>query len=251
MNSGFTLDRRAFGGLLAGLGAATLAGIAPAARAAAPDGSGAVTGMVAALQAARALSFTTQSSFGASVAADRLRTLGTRASVVFKREGGLFVAFGGGGEPDVRMLIAGDEVTLYSLSLAAKTVLKLAPENGWAFAIPGVFIPFLGLLGDDAGKDFFGGITSVTPIAQGEAGQPEQSTLVSVMGGGFTGEVWVDRSTGLPARTTGTWFAATGGMAASAAVDFSGWTAEDPADGAFTIEGLAGAKSVGLDGLGL
>lgn len=251
MKNSLAVDRRAFGGLLAGLGAAALAGSGPAARAAAPDGAGAVTDMVAALQAARALSFTAQSSFGASVAADRLRTLGTRASVVFKRSGGLFAAFGGGGEPDVRMLIAGDEVTLYSLSLAAKTVLKLAPENGWAFAVPGVFVPFLGLLGDDPGKDFFGGITTMTPIAQGEAGQAEQSTLVSVMGGSFTGEVWVDRSNGLPARTTGTWFAAKGGMAASAAVDFSGWTSEDPADGAFTVEGLDQAKPVGLDDLGL
>lgn len=246
----FAADRRAFGGFLAGLGAAALLGV-PGARAAAPDGAGAVADMIAALQAARALSFTVQASYGASVAADRLRTLGSRASVVFERPGRLFAAFGGGGEPDVRLLISNGEATLYSLSLAAKTVLKLAPEKGAAFSVPGVFIPFLGLLGEDAATDFFGGITTVTPIAQGAPGQGEQTTLASVMGGSFTGEVWVDRSTGLPARTTGTWFGAAGGVAASAAVDLSGWSSAAPVAEAFTADGLEGAKSVDIDGVGL
>lgn len=250
MVKSFAADRRAFGGMLAGLGAAALLGV-PRAWAAAPDGAGAVNDMIAALQAARALSFTVQASYGASVAADRLRTLGSRASVVFERPGRLFATFGGGGEPDVRLLISDGQATLYSLSLAAKTVLKLAPEKGAAFAVPGVFIPFLGLLGDDASKDFFGGITSVTPIAEGAPGQAEQTTLASVMGGAFTGEVWIDRSIGLPARTTGTWFGAAGGVAASAAVDFSGWSSEAPVAGAFAADGLDGAKSVEINGLGL
>ena len=69
--------------------------------------------------------------------------------------------------------------------------------------------------------------------------------------GAFTGEVWIDRSIGLPARTTGTWFGAAGGVAASAAVDFSGWSSEAPVAGAFAADGLDGAKSVEINGLGL
>lgn len=244
------LNRRAFGAAAAGLGATMFLGAARA-QAAAPDGAGAVADMVAALQAARSLSFTAQSSFGASVAQDRLRTLGSRASVVMKRPDSIFAVFGDGGEPDVQLLVSGGEATLFRLSLAAKTVLKLAPENGWAFAVPGLFIPFLGLLGDDAGKDFFGGVNSVTPIAEGAPGQAEQTTLVSVMGGSFTGEVWINRGNGLPARTTGTWFGAKGGVAASAAVNFSEWTSEAPGGSDAAAAAMAGARSVGLDDLGL
>ena len=250
MGERFTLGRRAFGGLLAGL-AATAISRAPQARAAAPDGAGAVKDMIAALSASRALSFTVESSFGASVSHDKLRTLGTRASVVFQRPDSLFMVFGGGGQPDVQLLVSGGEATLFRLSLASKTVLKLVPENGPAFSVPGLFIPFLGLLSENAGPDFFGDITSITALAQGTPDQPETTTLAAVMGSRFTGEVWVDRSTGLPARTTGTWFGAKGDLAASAAVNFTGWSAEAPVAGAFAVKGLSEAKTVELDGLGL
>lgn len=244
------IGRRAFGGLLAG-GMAT-AVLAPGhSRAAAPDGAGAINDMMAALQAAKALSFTTDTAFGASVAQDKLKTLGSRADVVFVRGDSLFAAFGGGGEPDVQLLVTGDEATLFRLSLASKTILKLAPEGGAAFMVPGVFIPFLGLLADDPGTAFFGGVNSITAIAQGLPDQAEQTSLAAVMGGGFTGEVWVDRSNGLPTRTNGTWFSAKGNVAASAAINFSGWSSQAPVASAFAVKGLAEAKSVELDALGL
>jgi hypothetical protein len=250
MNNAFTPGRRAFTGMLMGAAAAAVLPAARA-RAAAPDGAGAVADMAAALQAAKALSFTADSNFGASVAKDKLRTLGNRASVVFQRPDSLFAVFGGGGEQDVQMLISGGEATLFRLSLASKTVLKLVPENGAAFAVPGLFIPFLGLLGDDPATSFFGGINQVTPITQGLPDQPEQTVLAAVMGKAFTGEVWIDKSTSLPLRSNGTWFGAKGDVAASAAVSFSGWSSEAPIAGAFAIKGVDAAKSVELDGLGL
>ncbi len=250
MGNHLTLGRRAFGGLLAGL-ALTAVSRVPEALAAAPDGAGAVEDMLSALTASRALSFTAESSFGASVSKDRLRTLGNRASVVFQRPDSLFIVFGGGGQPDVQMLISGGEATLLRLSLASKTVLKLAPENGPAFAVPGLFIPFLGLLSETAGAEFFGDISSVTALAQGAPDQPETTTLAAVMASRFTGEVWVNKSTSLPVRTTGTWFGAKGDVAASAAVNFTGWSTEPPVAGAFAVKGLAEAKTVELDGLGL
>ena len=244
------MGRRGFGRALAGIAAITVLGKAGA-QAAAPDGAGAVTDMLAGLQAAKALSFTAQSSFGASVNKDALKTLGNRASVVFARPDSLFIVFGGDGAPDVQMLISGGEATLYRLSLAAKTVLKLAPENGAAFMVPGVFVPFLGLLADNPEQAFFGGINGVTAIAQGLPDQPEKTSLAAVMGSGFTGEVWVERSTSLPARINGTWFGTKGDVAASAAVTFSEWSSAAPVAEAFTVKGLADAKSVALDELGL
>ena len=245
------IGRRKFGTLVAGAATAALVARAKAASAAAPDGAGAVQDMLAALQAARALAFTSDASFGATVAKDKLKVLGTRANVVFQRPDSLFAVFGAGGEPDVQMLITGGEATLFRLSLASKTVLKLAPENGAAFMVPGVFIPFLGLLASNPEAAFFGGVNSVTSIAEGTPDQPEATTLAAVMGAGFTGEVWVNRSTGLPARTTGTWFGAKGDVAASAAVDYSAWSSEAPVAGAFAVKGLDAAKMVALDGLGL
>ena len=250
MSNALKLGRRGFGGMVAGLAAATVLR-APQALAAAPDGAGAIQDMAAALQAARALSFTTDASFGASVTKDKLKTLGNRSSVVFQRPDSLFIVFGGDGGPDVQMLIAGGEATLYRLSLGAKTVLKLVPENGAAFAVPGLFIPALGLLSDNVDTDFFGGVTSVTPIAQGAPDQPEQTTLAAVMGAGFTGEVWVARSNGLPSRVSGTWFGAKGDVAASAVLNLSGWSSEAPVEGAFAVKGLPEAKSVEIDALGL
>lgn len=250
MEAELKLGRRQFGGLLAAV-AATAALGGHRASAAAPDGAGAIQDMVGALQAARALSCTTDATFGASVAKDKLRTLGSRSSVVFQRPDSLFIVFGEGGQPDVQMLISGGEATLYRLSLAAKTVLRLAPENGAAFAVPGLFIPILGLLSENVDKDFFGGITSVTPIAQGAADQPEATTLAAVLGGGFSGEVWVAKSNGLPSRVTGTWFGAKGDVAASAVLNLSGWSSEAPVEGAFAVKGLSEAKSVDLDALGL
>lgn len=242
--------RRRFGTLLAG-GAAVALGRVPPAWAATPDGAGAVPDMLAVLQAAKALSFTADLQFGAAVAKDGLRTLGNRAGVVFERPDRLFAVFGAGGEPDVRLLISDGAATLFRLSMASKTVLKLAPENGAAFSVPGLFIPFLGLLADNPEAAFFGGVKSVTPVAEGSPGQSEQTTLSAVMGAGFTGELWVNRSTSLPERTTGTWFGTKGDMAASAAVTFSAWSSEAPVAGAFTVQGLDAARSVTLDGLGL
>ncbi|PZF76154.1 hypothetical protein DK847_13160 [Aestuariivirga litoralis] len=250
MRDDLMIGRRGFAGFLAGGAVAAIAGTAGV-RAAAPDGAGAVNDTLAALQAAKALSFTADSVFGASVAKDRLKTLGTRASVVFTRPDSLFAVFGGGGEPDVQMLITGGEATLLRLSLAAKTVVKLAPERGAAFMVPGLFIPFLGLLSQDPATDFFGGVNSITPIAQGLPDQPEQTTLDAVMGGRFTGEVWVDRSTSLPARINGTWFSGTGDVAASAAVTFTGWSSEVPPASAFALKGIDAAKAVDIDALGL
>lgn len=250
MGIDWKLGRRGFGGVVAGLAAATVLR-APRAVAAAPDGAGAIQDMVAALQGAKALSVTTDATFGASVTKDKLKTLGNRSSVVFQRPDSLFIVFGEGGQPDVQMLITGGEATLYRLSLAAKTVIKLAPENGAAFAVPGLFIPVLGLLSENIDKDFFGGVTSVTPIAQGAPDQPEQTTLAAVMGSGFTGEVWVAKSNGLPTRVSGTWFGAKGDVAASAVLNLSGWSSEAPVEGAFAVKGLPDAKTVELDALGL
>lgn len=250
MRHSTTTRRRTLGLMMIGLGAGTLMR-APSAMAAAPDGAGAVTDMAAALQSATALSFKANSSFGASVASEKLKTLGSQASVVFQRPDSLFAVFGAGGEPDVQMLISGGEATLFRLSLASKATVKLAPENGAAFAVPGLFIPFLGLLADDPETGFFGGINSVTPIAQAAPDQPQETTLAAVMGGSFTGEVWVDKGTSLPTRTTGTWFGANTGVAASAAVNYIGWSSAAPAEGAFAVKGLAEAKSVELDALGL
>ena len=73
MSTAVPLSRRALGKAMLGLAAASALRV-PLASAAAPDGAGAVTDMVAALQAARALSFTANSTFGASVATAKLKT---------------------------------------------------------------------------------------------------------------------------------------------------------------------------------
>lgn len=244
-----SMNRRAFGGLAAGLAAAAL--MPAAGSATAPDGAGAVNDMMAALQAAAALTFDSETTFGASVAKDRLLTLGSRAHVVFQRPGTVFAVFGGGAEPDVQLLIANGEATLYRLSLASKTVLTLDPGNGAAFAVPGLFLPVLGLLGENIEADLFGGIQSVTPIAQAAPDQPEETTLAAVMGKRFTGEVWIDKSSARPVRMTGTWFGGKGDVAASAAVNLSAWSNAAPVAGVFAVKGLAEAKSVGLGELGL
>lgn len=245
------LSRRSFASILAGAGA-SLSLPGRWAAAAAPDGAGAVNDMIAALQSSDALSFTVDMDFGAAAASQAaVKTPGKRARVVFQRPDTLFAVFGEGGGPDVQMLVQGGEATLFRLSLAAKTVLKLAPDNGAAFAVPGLFLPFMGLLSTDVEKDFFGGITSITPLAQGLPDQPEDTTLAAVMGGRFTGETWIAKSNGLPTRITGTWFGAKGDLAASAAVSFSGWSPEPPAAEAFAVKGLAEARAVDLGELGL
>lgn len=247
-----SLNRRHVGQLMAGLGVAALSGGGQRVRAAAPDGTGSVMNMVAALQASKSLSFRTYTSFGASVARDKLKTLGARSTVVFQRPDTLFAVFGDGGDGDVQLMVSGGQATLYRMSLASKVVLTLAPETGAAFSVPGVFIPFLGLLSDDVTKDLFGGIQSVTPIAEGTAQQSESTTLVAVMGNGFTGEVWTNVSNGLPARVNGTWFGTKGDTAASAAVTFSDWSTEPPVEAAFAGKGAVDqAKTVKLEALGL
>lgn len=249
MRERLVLNRRAMGGALASLTASALLSLPS--RAAAAGGTGSVADMVSALQSAAALTFDVEASFGASAGSSGLRTLGPRAHVVFERPDRLFAVFGGGGGEDVQLLIDGGEATLFRLPLASKTVLKLMPENGAAFAVPGLFLPFLGLLGGDVNQDFFGSIQSTTPIAQGAPDQPEQTTLTAVMGKRFTGEVWVDKSNGLPGRIIGTWFGAKADVAASAALNLTGWTTQVPAVSRFAVEGLADAKQVGIDELGL
>lgn len=252
MPNRLTLNRRNFSHGLAGLGTVALTGFVQGAQAAAPDGAGSIMNMSAMLQASKSLSFRTDTSFGASVAGDKLKTLGARAKVVFQRPDTLFAVFGEGGEEDVQVLLSGGQATLYRLSLASKAVLKLAPENGAAFSVPGFFIPFLGLLSDDVVKDLFGGIQSVTPIAEGSASQPESTSLVAVMGSSFTGEVWTSVSNGLPTRVSGTWFSAKGDTAASAAVGFTDWSSEPPVEGAFAANGMVDqAKTVNIEALGL
>lgn len=248
MMTSLKLGRRGFGALVAGAGLAAM--LRPQALAAA-TGAEAIDAMAAALQGAKALSFTAEMDFGGAAASARLRTLGTRASVVFARPDSLFAVFGGGGEPDVQLLIAGGKANIYRLSLAARTELALDPAAGAAFAVPGVFVPFLALLADDVKAALFGDIRSVTPIAQGAPDQPETTTLTAVMGKSFTGEVWVDKATGFPARTTGTWFGAKQDVAASAAVNLSGWSTAAPDAAAFAPKGLTEAKAVELEALGL
>jgi len=244
------LSRRAMGRVVAGFAAMTCR-LTPV-RATTPDGAGAVPDMIEALQSADALSFTADAVFGASATNTDFRNLGTRVHVVFQRPGTLFAVFGEGGGPDLQMLISGGEVTLLRLSLASKTVLKLVPGNGAAFAVPGLFLPFMGLLSENVEVDFFGGIQSVTPIAQGAPDQPEETMLNAVMGHRFTGEVWTDKGSGRPARVIGTWFGGDGGkVAASAAVNFTGWSSEAPVASAFTPQGLDAAKMVDFSQLGL
>ena len=252
MSHRFSQTRRGFGHGLVGFGSLALALGIQRVRAAAPDGAGSVLNMVAVLQSAKSLSFTVGSSFGTSVAKENLKTLGSRASVVFQRPDTLFVVFGEGGEDDIQLLVTGGQATLFRTSLASKTVLKIAPESGAAFSVPGLFIPFLGLLSDSAETDLFGEIKSLTPIAQGTANQAEPTTLVEVLGSSFTGEVWTSVSSGLPSRVSGTWFSSKGDAAASAAVSFADWSFEPPAEGAFPASSqLEQAKSVNIEELGL
>jgi len=248
MTTSSRLSRRGFGALAAAAGLA--AALRPRAAAAAA-GTEAIDAMASALQAAQALSFTADMDFGSAAATPKRVTLGTRASVVFARPDSLFAVFGGGGEPDVQLLIAGGKANIYRLSLAARTELALDPAAGAAFAVPGVFVPFLALLADDVKAALFGDIRSVTPIAQGAPDQPETTALTAVMGKSFTGEVWVDKATGFPARTTGTWFGAKQDVAASAAVNFAGWSTAAPDASAFAPKGLTEAKAVELEALGL
>jgi len=248
MTNAYRIGRRGFGALAAGAGLAAMLR-QPALAAAA--GAEAIDAMAAALQGAKALSFTAEMDFGGAAASGKLRTLGTRASVVFARPDSLFAVFGGGAQADVQLLISGGKANIYRLSLTSRAELPLAPGNGAAFAVPGLFVPFLALLADDVKAALFGDIRSVTPIAQGAPDQPETTTLTAVMGSRFTGEAWVDKATGFPARTTGTWFGAKQDVAASAAVNFAGWSTAAPDAAAFAPKGLTEAKAVQLEALGL
>lgn len=247
-----SLSRRDFSRVFAGLGIANIAGCIRPATAAAPDGAGNIMNMIATLQASRSLSFRSDAQFGASVARDGLKTLGARATVVLQRPDTIFAVFGEGGQEDVQLLISGGQATLFRLSLASKVLLKLVPDDGAAFAVPGLFIPFLGLLSGDVERNLFGGIKSMQQIAEGAAGQPEANTLVAVMGGRFTGEIWTNVSDGLPARISGTWFSGTGDTAASASVTLADWSFTPPVEAAFAANGLVDqAKIVDIEALGL
>lgn len=237
------LNRRRFGGLLAGLaGAAATAGVG---RATAPDGAGAVAEMMAGLQGASAMGFAAEMSYGASVAQAKLLTLGNAVLVKFSRGGKLLATSRAG---DTVLLVDGISATLFRPAAAAKTEMTLVSQDGSAFTVPGLFLPWLGLLSTNVDREFFGGISGVTPLAQGAPEQPEMTTLAAVMGSTFTGEVWVDRASGRPARVIGTWFGSD--VAASAAVNFSGWS--DTVDAsAFDVKGLSEAKTVALEALGL
>lgn len=242
------LNRRRFGGLIAGL--AGTAATSGAARATAPDGSGAIKDMMVALQSASAMVFMAETNYGASVAKAKLLTLGSVTKVIFNRSGKLLATSGTRAVPDAVLLVDGGTATLFRPAVGARAVVSLAPQDGGAFAVTGMFLPWLGLLSADVGKDFFGGIASVTPLAEGAPDQPETTTLAAVMGSAFTGEVWVDRDNGRPARVIGTWFDSGGDRAASAAVNLSGWS-DVVETSAFEVKGLAEAKTVALDALGL
>jgi hypothetical protein len=208
--------------------------------------------MVAALQSSNALSFRASMSFGASVAAHKLKTLGTRTIVAYQRADTIFAVFGGGGEPDVQLLVSNGQATLFRLSLASKAVLKLVPDNGAAFSVPGFFIPFLGLLSANPEKDLFGELKSVTPMAQGTESQSEPTALAAVVGRSFTGEIWTNVSNGLPAQLTGTWFHSKDNTAVSAAVSFADWSSNPQADAGVAANGqVERAMTVDVDALGL
>jgi hypothetical protein len=208
--------------------------------------------MLAALQASKALSFRAEMSFGASVARDDLKILGTRAKVVFQRPDTLLAVFGESGEEDIQLLVSGGQATVFRLSLAARAVLPLVPANGAAFSVPGFFIPFLGLVSADAEKELFGEIKSLTPIAEDSGNQTEPTTLVAALGSSFTGEVWTNVSNGLPNRLSGTWLHSKNNTSASAVVSFSDWSSEPPVDGGLNAIGFADqAKIVDVEALGL
>lgn len=251
MSNRLSLDRRDFGRVLVGLGSLVPSLGFCSARAAAPDGAGSIMNMVAALQESEFLSFSVESIFRASLARDNLKTLGVSAKVVFQRADTVFAVFGQGAEDDIQLSISGGQATLYRRSLASKTVLNVVPENGAAFSLPGLFIPFLGVLSKTVARDLFGEIKLLMPIAQGATGQVEPTTLVEVLGSSFMGEVWTSVSSGLPSRMSGTWFNSKGD-AASASLSFADWSSEPPAEGSFPAIGqVEQAKSVGIEELGL
>jgi hypothetical protein len=215
---------------------------------AAADAAYTLENMVEALQGQSTLSFVADMEFGASAEASSRRRLGSSVHVVFERGGRLLASYGG--PLDVQLLIASGEATLYRPSQGLKSLLKPV-SGGSAFAVPGLFLPFLGLLSSDVKTALFGDIQSVTPLQEGTSEQPETTNLVAVMAGLFTGEVWIRKGESIPTRLIGTFFDAPGGRGESAGLTFSGWSANPLAEGAFDLPGLDQAKDVQLSGMGL
>jgi hypothetical protein len=240
--------RRAF--CLSAVSAAATAGGVRLAAATTEDAGGLVSDMAAALQTAPVLSFTAEMTFGESVSKAGLKSLGSQATVTFNRGGGLLAVYGPGG-PDVHVLVSGVEAVVFRPSLAAKTVIAAGEDPAAAFMFPGLFLPFMGLTGADVKAAMFGKIDMVTAIAQGQPDQAETTRLAAVMAERFTGEIWVDKASKLPARIIGTYLPAKAGPSASAATVYTGWKTDSLPAADFGDKGLAAFKTVPLADLGL
>ncbi len=239
------VDRRRFATMMLALAAS--GGLANRVNASG-DASHTLDAMIAALQGQGTASFLADMEFGASAGQSGLRTLGPSVRVVFERAGRLLARYGETG--DLYLLITFGEATLYRPSLGLKSVLKPVAGSS-AFAVPGLFLPYLALFGSDVKKALLGDIQSITPIAQGTAEQPETTDLMAVMSALFTGEFWIRKSDSIPARVTGTFFDGAGGVAGSASLVFSNWSAAPVTDEAFYVPGLVEAREADLPALGL
>lgn len=215
---------------------------------AAGDPAHTLDAMLAALQGQGTISFSADMDFGASAGKTGLRTLGSTVHVVFERAGRLLARYGASG--DVYLLSKFGEATVYRPAAGLKSVLKPV-KGGSAFAVPGLFLPYLGLLNADVRKSLFGDIRSITPLAQGTPEQPEETDLAAIMSALFTGEIWIRKSDSTPARVIGTFFDGAGGAAESASLTFSNWSAAAVSDDAFGVPDMAKAKDVPLHKLGL
>jgi hypothetical protein len=238
------LNRRSFA--ISVLGGLSVAGGLQKSHAAA-DVSHPLEGMVAALQGQSTISFSADMEFGASAGSTGRRSLGPSVHLVFERAGRLLASYGG--PLDLHLLIASGEAMLYRPSKGLKSVLKPV-TGGSAFAVPGLFLPYLGLFDTNLKKALFGEIQSVTPLAQGTPEQPEETDLMVVMSTLFTGEIWIRKSDSTPARLIGTFFDGAGGVAESASLTFSNWSSGPVASDTFDIPGLSKAKEVYLDKIG-
>ena len=190
-----------------------------------PDAAALIAAMVAALQASSAWSFTAETILGETSGQEGLTPLPARASVSFLRGEGLLAVYGPG-SADIHLLVREGEAVLFRPSLAVKAVLGKGSSPSAAFAFPGLFLPFMGFLGADVTAATLGKISSVTAIAEGQPDQPETTALAEVIADRFTGEIWVNLASRLPARIIGTYMPGDGGASVSAATSYSDWRAE-------------------------
>lgn len=215
---------------------------------AAVDASQRLEDMAAALQQQSTISFSVDMEFGASAGSAGRSSLGPAVRLVFERARRLIASYGG--PMGLHLVIASGEAVLYRPSKGLKSVLKPV-IGGSAFAVPGLVLPYLGFLDTNVTKALFGEIQSVTSLAQGTPGQPEETDLIVVMSTLFTGEIWIRKSDSTPARLIGTLFDGAGGVAESASLTFSNWSSGPVARDSFDSAGLSKAKEVHLDQMGL